>query len=81
MDSRHFRAVGTHRYGDASTVPTNSKLSSKSDLSFSDGGSGFRDPLNGGMGLGRKPCEVGRVERMRCWLRRGTWKTAQPRGT
>ena len=25
--------------------------------------------------------EVGKVERMRWWLRGGTWKTAQPRGT
>lgn len=29
---------------------------------------------------GTKPCEVGKVLRMRCWLRKGTWKRAQPRG-
>jgi hypothetical protein len=29
---------------------------------------------------GTKPCEVGKVVRMRCWLRKGTWKRAQPRG-
>jgi hypothetical protein len=29
---------------------------------------------------GTKPCEVGKLVRMRCWLRKGTWKRAQPRG-
>lgn len=27
------------------------------------------------------PCDVGSVDRIRCWLRSGTWKTAHPRGT
>ena len=28
-----------------------------------------------------KPCDVGKEERMRVWLRLGTWRKAQPRGT
>jgi hypothetical protein len=30
---------------------------------------------------GTKPCDVGKEERMRDWLRAGTWRRAQPRGT
>lgn len=29
---------------------------------------------------GVKPWEVGRVLRIKCWFRRGTWKMAEPRG-
>jgi hypothetical protein len=44
-------------------------------------------PVNAGKGdamdelRGSKPWEVGSVERMRDWLRSGTWKIAVPRGT
>jgi hypothetical protein len=34
-----------------------------------------------GRRTGAKPCEVGKEERIRGWLRVGTWRRAQPRGT
>lgn len=59
----------------------NSKFSSKSDFGALEGGRGFLTAVKGGAVRGMKPWEVGRVERMMGWLRRGTWKIAQPRGT
>lgn len=82
MDSRHSSAAGTQRYDDASMVPVNSKFVSKSDFCASEGGRGvFGAGDRVGEGRGMKPWEVGRELRIRAWLREGTWKIAQARGT
>lgn len=63
-------------YGESSFVATNSNWNSKSDLPFC-----FGIGRDTSRFLGTKPCEVGSVVRIKCWLRIGTWNTAQPRGT
>jgi hypothetical protein len=77
---RHSTAAGMHRYGELSIVPTNSKLPM-----YSDSMSSPNAPL-GSIVLGTesrflKPQDVGSVDRMKCWLRTGTYRMAQPRGT
>lgn len=71
-------AAGMHSSEALSTVPTNSNCWTK--LLLVDGGSGFGVGGFPRRGTGSYQCDVGSEERMRCWLRRGTYKTAQPRG-
>jgi hypothetical protein len=60
-------------------VPTNSKVLTKGGLA--ERGRGFTMGILPGRRTGTKPCDVGKEERMRDWLRAGTWRRAQPRGT
>lgn len=60
-----------------SNVPTNSKFATKGVFVLL--GSGFMNAESGFRGM--KPWDVGIVLRIEDWLRAGTWKMAQPRGT
>lgn len=73
-------AVGIVRYGEPSTVPTESKEFTKAEVEASCG-SGLAGAVEEVVveGRGVKPQEVGRVERISAWLRFGMWRRAQLR--